>query len=151
MPAALEWRFDDLVVTTDPARVDLDVVQGFLTTSYWSPGVPRDVLRRAIEHSLPFSAWRDGRQVGFARVVTDRATFAWLADVFVVPAERGRGISKRILEAVMAHPDLQGLRQFVLATRDAHGLYARHGFQPLAAPERWMHRWDPEVYRRPRG
>lgn len=127
--------------------VDLDVVHGFLSRdAYWCPGIPRDVVARALDHSLCFSAWRDGAQVGFARVVTDRATFAYLADVFVLPAFRGQRIAHAMMDAVMAHPDLQRLRRFLLATSDAHGVYAGYGFAALARPERFMERYDPQAY-----
>jgi GNAT superfamily N-acetyltransferase len=128
-------------VTTDPARIDRDLVHGFLAASYWSKGIPREVFERSLANALCFSLYDGAAQVGFARVVTDRATFAYLADVFVLQAHRGRGLSKVIMEAVVAHPDLQGLRRWVLATRDAHGLYARYGFTPLAEPARFMERW----------
>ncbi len=135
-------------VTTDPAKIDREMVYGFLVESYWSKGIPRDVFERSLAGALCFSAHEGGGQVGFARVVTDRATFAYLADVFVLPAHRGRGLGKLLMETIVAHTDLQGLRRWVLATRDAHGLYARFGFTPLAQPERFMQRWDPDVYRR---
>jgi len=135
-------------VTTDPTRVDKDVVYGFLSRSYWAKGIPRPVLERAIANSLCFSVFDGDAQVGFARVATDRATFAYLADVFVLPSHRGRGLSKLLMETIVAHPDLQGLRRWVLVTQDAHGLYARYGFKPLAKVEGYMERWDPEVYQR---
>ena len=139
----------DLRISTDPADVDLDVVHGFLANdAYWCPGIPRDVVARAIAHSLCFSARLDGAQVGFARVIGDRATFAYLADVFVLPAHRGRGIATALMAAVDTHPDLQRLRRFMLATADAHALYARHGFVPLSRPERFMERYDPQAYLR---
>lgn len=134
-------------ISADPARLDFDVVHGFLATSYWSPGVSRAVVERAARHSLAFGVYHDGggapRQVGYARVVTDRATFAYLADVFVLPEHRGRGLATWLVGTVLAHPDLQGLRRWLLATRDAHALYARAGFTPLAAPERFMERRPP--------
>jgi GNAT superfamily N-acetyltransferase len=133
-------------VTTDPAKIDREMVYGFLVESYWSKGIPRDVFERALNGALCFSLHDGAGQVGFARVVTDRATFAYLADVFVLPSHRGRGLGKLLMETIVAHPDLQGLRRWVLATRDAHGLYARFGFAPLAAPDRFMERHDPQVY-----
>jgi GNAT superfamily N-acetyltransferase len=135
-------------VSTDPAAIDFQLVHGFLgREAYWCKGVPAPTLRKAIEHSLCFSALAsDGAQVGFARVVTDRATFAYLCDVFVVPAARGAGVGKALMDAVVAHLDLQGLRRFSLATADAHGLYARYGFAPLAAPEKFMEIYRPGVY-----
>ena len=135
-------------VTTDPAEIDREIVYGFLSQSYWAKGIPRDVLERAIANSLCFSLFDGDAQVGFARVATDRATFAYLADVFVLPTHRGRGLSKLLMETIIAHPDLQGLRRWVLITRDAHGLYARYGWKPLAKVDGYMERWDPEVYRR---
>ena len=143
-----EWKRDDCLVTTDPARVDLDVVHGFLVQSYWCPDIPRETVKRSIDNAIPFSLFVGGRAAGFARVVTDRATVAYLGDVFVLPGFRGRGLSLWMTECVVAHPELQGLRRWILLTRDAHGLYAKVGFTPLAAPERWMERWDPEVYAR---
>lgn len=135
-------------VTTDPAKIDTEIVYGFLSQSYWAKGIPREVLERAVANSLCFSLFEGDGQVGFARVATDRATFAYLADVFVLPTHRGRGLSKLLMETIVAHPDLQGLRRWVLVTRDAHGLYARYGFAPLAKVDGYMERWDPEVYQR---
>ena len=119
--------------------MDLDVVHGYLTRSYWSPGVSREVVQRAVENSMPFGVYhRDGRQVGFARIITDKATYAYLADVFILEEHRGLGLSKFLMEVIVAHPDLQGLRRFALATKDAHGLYTQFGFAPLTQPERHM-------------
>src|SRR5262245_13598989 len=123
------------VITCDKARLDAGAIHSFLRESYWSPGIPRAVVERAIANSLCFGALHEGQQVGFARVVTDKATFAYLADVYVLPEHRGKGLSRRLMEAVMQHPDLQGLRRFLLATRDGHALYAKYGFKPFAAPE----------------
>ena len=134
-------------VDDDPSRLDLDVVHGFLARSYWARGVPREVVERSLRHSLVFGLYEGGRQVGFARVVTDRATFAYLADVFVLESHRGRGLARTLMDAVVAHPELQGLRRWLLATLDAHGLYSRYGFTPLAAPDRFMERHFPDVYR----
>ena len=126
-------------ISTDPARLDLDVIHGYLREAYWSPGVPRDVVERSIARSLCFGLYApDGAQAGFARAVTDGATFAWIADVFVLEPHRGRGLGVWLMETVLAHPDLQGLRRIVLATKDAHELYERFGFVPLPTPERWM-------------
>lgn len=135
-------------MTTDPGRIDLDVVHGFLREAYWSRGIPRDVVARSLAHSICFGLYEGERQVGFARVVTDRATFAWLGDVFVLEGWRGRGLSKWLMDCVMAHPELQALRRWHLATADAHGLYTRYGFTPLSAPERHMERFDNEIYLR---
>lgn len=134
------------VVSTDPARIDLEVVHQYLTRSYWSAGIPRDVLESAVRHSLSFGLYEWDRQVGFCRVITDHATFAYLADVFVLESHRGRGLSKWLMECVKAHPALQGLRRWLLVTRDAHGLYRQFGFAPVANPPGWMEILDPEVY-----
>lgn len=136
-----------MVTTTfDSSRFDLDAIHAFLTGAYWSAGVPREVIAKAIAGSLCIGAFVDGAQVGFARLVTDRATFAYLADVYVLPAFRGQGVSRRMLEELLGHPDVQGLRRMLLVTRDAHALYARFGFTPLAVPERFMERHRPDVY-----
>lgn len=133
----------ELEISSDPARIDRELVCEFLSRrAYWALGRPREVIERSIEHSLVFGAYREGRQLGFARVVTDRATFAYLCDVFVLESARGQGIGKRLMGAVVAHPELQGLRRFHLVTRDAHALYAQFGFQPLAQPERHMERTE---------
>ena len=134
------------VVDTDPERLDVALIHTFLASSYWAKGVPIEVVRRSIANSLCFGLYEGDRQVGFARVVSDRATFAYLADVFVVESHRGRGLARLLMEAVVAHPELQGLRRWMLATRDAHGLYARYGFTSLPAPQRFMQLHDPEVY-----
>lgn len=137
-------------ISTDPARLDRALVHAWLALeSYWATDVPRAVVDKAIDHSLCFGAYRDGRQVGFARAVTDRATFAYLADVFVLPEARGQGCATSLMDAIVAHPDLQGLRRMALATRDAHALYARYGFTALARPETFMERYRPDVYRDP--
>src|SRR5579863_2665122 len=116
------------LISTDPARLNLDVIHGFLSTAYWSKNIPRSIVERAVRNSLCFGVYADGEQVGFARVITDRATFAYIADVFIVETHRGRGFSKFMMGAIKAHPDLQGLRRWSLATRDAHGLYSQFGF-----------------------
>lgn len=131
----MEWHHDGIRVTDDPAAVDLEVVHGFLREAYWSPGVPRDVVARAVAHSLCLTALEDRRQVGFARVVTDRATFAYLCDVFVLEDWRGRGLGRRLAELAIAHPDVAGCRRLLLATRDAHGVYTPLGFAPVPEPE----------------
>lgn len=136
----------DIEISTDPGRLDVEAVHAWLTETYWSPGLPRDVLERAVAHSLCFGAYDGNRQVGFARVVTDRATFAWVCDVFVVETHRRRGIADAMLGAMKAHPELQGLRRWSLATRDAQALYRRHGFEPLADSTRAMEIRRPDVY-----
>jgi GNAT superfamily N-acetyltransferase len=133
-------------ITTDPGRFDVAAIHRFLTGSYWSPGIPRSLVERAIANSLCFGVLLGGEQVGFARVITDRATFAYLADVFVVEEHRGKGLARRLLEAIVAHPDLQGLRRMMLITRDAHGLYERYGFTVAKAAERIMEIARPNAY-----
>ncbi len=139
---------DEFVVTSDPAAVDLDAVHAFLRTSYWAEDVPREVVVRAIANSIPFSVLHGARQVGFARVVTDRATYAYLSDVYILEGYRGRGLARRLMDTVMAHPDLQGLRRFSLSTRDAEGLYRQYGFTELANPARHLEIYRPGMYRR---
>ena len=136
-----EQHDGDILVTTDPARLDLDTIHGFLSgTSYWAPGIPREVMERSIRHSICFGAFDGGRQVGFARVISDRATFAYVCDVFVLDRHRGRGIGKRIMACITSHPELQNLRLWTLFTRDAHGLYRQHGFRDARHPDRLMER-----------
>jgi GNAT superfamily N-acetyltransferase len=129
-------------ISTDRARLDLPRVHRFLSTeAYWSPGVPRDIVERSIENSICFGIYTDGgEQVGFARAVTDRATFAWIADLYVEAGHRGHGLGKRLVTAILEHPELQGLRRYMLATADAHGLYRRFGFEELHGVERFMAR-----------
>lgn len=136
-------------VTSDPPRIDLDRVHGWIARqSYWARQMPRRLFDRAIRGSLCFGAVEGGATVGFCRVISDRATFAYVSDMFVDPSHRGNGIGKAIMAAIMAHPDLQDLRRWVLVTGDAHGLYAGFGFEALTAPERFMERRDPEIYQR---
>lgn len=144
------WTRDDgFSVSDEKARLDLDRIYGWISGSYWAAGIPRDVFERSVAGAMCFGIHApDGTQVGFARVMTDRATFGYIGDVFVVPQMRGRGLSKFLLDTIFAHPDLQGFRRWSLATRDAHALYARYGFTPLADPARYMERADPHVYAR---
>jgi GNAT superfamily N-acetyltransferase len=135
-----------IVVTTDCSRLDLDVIHGFLTTSYWARGILRETVARSMEHSLCFGAFDGDRQVGFARVISDRATFAYVCDVFALESDRKRGIGKSLMAAIRAHPELQGLRRWTLATRDAHGLYRQFGFGAPAHPERQMEVLDRAPY-----
>ena len=133
-------------ITTDQRRFDTAAIHAFLSRAYWSPGVPLAVVCKALENSLAFGILFGDVQVGLGRVVTDKATFAYLADVYVLEAHRGKGLSKCLLEAIHAHDDLQCLRRFLLATKDAHSLYARFGFQSLANPSRMMEILNPGVY-----
>lgn len=137
---------DGCLISTDAARLDLDVIHGFLSRAYWSEAIPREIVERAMRNSLCFGAYCEGRQVGFARVVSDFATYAYIGDVFVLPSHRGRGFSKRLVEAILSHPELQGLRRWSLVTHDAHGLYRQFGFTSLAHPERYMEIARPGLY-----
>lgn len=129
-------------------RVDVAVVTEFLAQSYWAKSISRDIVEKSLRGSLCFSLLDDGRQIGFARVITDRATFAFLADVFVIAEYRGRGLGVWLVECVIEHPDLQGLRRWMLGTADAHGLYEKFGFELLKRPETFMERHDPKLYER---
>lgn len=141
-----EWHRGEFAISTDRARIDLDVVHGFLAASYWAAGIPRAVVARSIEHALCFGLYHGARQIGFARVITDRATFAYLGDVFVLDDYRGQGLGTWLMEVVHAHPELQGLRRWVLLTRDAHALYRKIGYAAVAKPDRYMERWAANVY-----
>jgi ribosomal protein S18 acetylase RimI-like enzyme len=143
-----ESKRGEYTITTDRTRLDLGVVHGYLTKSYWAEGISRELVRRSIQQSLCFGLYHGPKQIGFARVVTDYTTYGYLGDVFVLEEYQGRGLGKWLIEVVMAHPQLQGFRRWSLLTRDAHLLYKAFGFKPLAHPERWMEKWDPEVYKR---
>jgi GNAT superfamily N-acetyltransferase len=141
---------DELRLSTLTDEMDVDAVHAYLSAeSYWAPGIPREVVARAVHHSLCVGIFDGAAQVAFARAVTDRATYAYLADVYVLEAYRGRGLSRWMMEVLVAHPDLQGLRRWSLMTKDAHGLYAQFGFTPLKHPDRSMERTAPGVYARP--
>jgi GNAT superfamily N-acetyltransferase len=169
----VEWRRGELVISTDPTRLNIDVIHAFLTNCYWAKGIPRDVVARSMEHSLCFGIYDESTsksptshkerekggstaltkppaQVGFARVVSDFATIAYLGDVFVMDSHRGRGLGKWMMECIMLHPSLQGLRRWILLTRDAHGLYSQFGFTPVKAPERYMELHNPHIYEGPK-
>lgn len=143
-----ELREGQYLVSTDSALLDIDRIHAFLTASYWAEGVPPDIVARSIEHSMPFGLYDGRAQIGFARVITDFATYAYLADVYVEAEYQGQGLGKLLMQAVMDHPDLQGMRRWLLGTRDAHGLYRQFGFTELRRPERWMERPDSDVYKR---
>ena len=147
----MDLNRDGFRVSDETALLDLDVIHAFLRESYWAAGIPREVVEKSLRGSLCFGLYHGNAQVGFARCITDRATYAYLADVFVLPSHRGRGLSKWLLQCILAHPDLQGLRRWGLVTRDAQGLYAQSGFVPLRNPERHMEKVDPEIYARRRG
>jgi GNAT superfamily N-acetyltransferase len=149
--ASMVWANAEFEISTDPARLDLNVAHGFLTNCYWAEGIPRETVQRSLQHSLCFGVYKGVQQVGFARVITDYATFAYLADVFVLEEFRGHGLATWLMECIVAHPELQGLRRWCLVTRDAHGLYEKFGFKKVPAPERWMEINDREVYARKPG
>jgi GNAT superfamily N-acetyltransferase len=144
LPASNQYE-----ISTDRNRLDVALIHDFLGSTYWAAGIPRAVVEKSNQNSLCFGAFLGEEQVAFARVVTDSATMAYLADVFVVPGHRGRGIAKKLVRAILAHAELQGVRRFLLATKDAHGLYAQFGFRPLAQPEHFMTVHKPGVYRNP--
>jgi len=143
----VENRRGEFLISTDPARLDLNVIHEFLTNCYWAKGIPRDLVARSIEHALCFGVYDGNRaQVAFARVISDFATIAYIGDVFVLETFRGRGLGKWLMEGIMSHPALQNLRRWILTTRDAHGLYSQLGFTPVKAPERFMEINRPDVY-----
>lgn len=148
----LKWEKGSFVVDTDPARLDIPRIHRFLSESYWAKGIPIEIVRRSIVNSLNFGIYSvEGEkdlQVGFARVVTDSATFAYLADVYVEEAWRGNGLAKWLMECIQSHSDLQGLRRYCLGTRDAHGLYRKFGYEVIRAPENWMEIRVPDIYLR---
>jgi GNAT superfamily N-acetyltransferase len=145
------WQKSGYEISTDPARLQIDVLHDFLRTAYWCEGIPREVLERAVAHSVNFGLFRAPEQVGYARVVTDRATFGYLTDVFVLPAHRGRGLARWLVATALEHPELQGFRRWMLATRDAHGVYAGVGFLPLGDPALLMEIFQQDVYRATHG
>src|ERR1051326_7506531 len=143
----IQVQRDGYVISTDKKKLDIGAIHAYLTRSYWSPGIPKAIVEKAIAGSLCFGLFGEkGEQVGFARMITDAATFAYLADVYVLEGHRGKGLAKWMIETILAHPSLQGLRRILLATRDAHDLYARFGFQPLSTPESFMSIHRPNVY-----
>ena len=149
--AVMEYRRGEFLVSTDPERLSLDVVHGFLTNCYWAKGIPREVVARSIERALCFGIYvESSAQVGFARVISDFATIAYIGDVFVLDSHRGRGLGKWLMQCITQHPSLQNLRRWILTTRDAHGLYLQFGFTPVKAPERFMELHQPNVYESPR-
>ena len=138
---------DTFCISTDPAKLNLQVIHGFLSTAaYWSLNIPFEKVKKAAEHSLVFGLYHGEQQAGYARIISDYTSFAYLADVFVLPEYRGKGLSKWMMQTISAHPELQGLRRWVLATKDAHGLYSQFGFTAMAIPGRWMERHDKNVY-----
>jgi GNAT superfamily N-acetyltransferase len=144
-----ELRHGDYLITDDPTRLDVEAVHAFLTRCYWAEGIPRSVVARSLANSLCLGVYAsDGAQVGLLRVISDCTTFAYVCDVYVLEAHRGRGLSKALMRAYTTHPQLQNLRRQHLVTQDAHNLYAQFGFAPLGSPERHMEKRDPTVYQR---
>jgi N-acetylglutamate synthase-like GNAT family acetyltransferase len=143
MLAIYEITHETLTISTDPTRLDLEAICDLLSRSYWANQRSKETISHTLQHSLCFGVYDGTRQIAFARVVSDYATFAWLCDVIVHEDYRGRGVGKHLMEAILAHPDLQTMRRFMLATRDAQGLYAQYGFKLIEHPERWMERFDP--------
>ena len=140
-------HLDGYELSTAKSQLDVDAIHRFLSEdSYWAKGIPRATVEKSIQHSLCFGIYHESQTVGFARMITDLATYGYMADVFILPAHRGKGLSKWMVKCMLEHPDLQGLRRMGLATSDAHGLYAQFGFTPLDAPERFMQLYRPNVY-----
>ena len=138
---------NQFTITTDKEKFDVEFIHSFLTRSYWAEGISKEVIKRSIEGALCFGLFENDKQIGFARMITDKATFAYLADVFIIEEYRGRGLSKWLMEVIMSHPSLQGLRRMMLATKDAHGLYQKFGFTALNNIDRWMQINDPDIYK----
>jgi GNAT superfamily N-acetyltransferase len=143
-----EWHQGEYTVSTDPQRLDLETIHGFLSKAYWAVGIPMELVKRSIDHSVPFGIYHQGRLIGFGRVITDRATFGYVGDVFVLQEHRGQGLSKWLVECMLAHAELQGFRRWILLTRDAQGLYKKFGFTTPPNPERYMELWKPDIYQR---
>ena len=141
-----EHQRGEFLISTDKSRLDVDAVHAFLSRSFWAQGIPREIVARSIEGSLCFGIYEGKKQIGFARVISDFATYAYLGDVYVLEEYRGQGLSKWLMECIMGHPDLKGLRRWCLSTRDAHGLYERFGWRSLDHPERIMEIVEPEIY-----
>ena len=144
-----ESRKGEYLFSTDKEKLDLSVIHGYLRRSYWAEGIPLHVVSKSVENSMCFGVYWSGKQVGFARLITDYSTFAYLADVFILEEHRGQGLSKWLTQFIVEDPELQNLRRWLLATRDAHGLYEKCGFHPLKTPERFMERPNPLAYKRP--
>ena len=147
--AHLELTRGAYAISTDPKRLDIDAIHGYLSRSFWAEGIPKDIVARSVASSLCFGLYHERSQIGLARVITDRATFAYLCDVYVLEEHRAHGLGKWLIAGVMAHPDLQGLRRFHLVTRDAYGLYSRFGFRTVTSPDHHMEIFRPGMYKEP--
>ena len=144
---AQEWQCGEYVISTDKHLLDIPAIHSYLTASYWAQGIPFETVKKSIEHSLSFGVYTQGKQIGFARVISDYATYAYIGDVYILADFRGRGLSKWLMRVIADHPELQGLRRWTLSTRDAHGLYRKTGFASPQHPERYMEKADPDVYK----
>ena len=144
----MEWHKEGFTISTDKSKLNIELVHAYLSKdSYWAQQIPVAVVKRSIDNSLCFGVYYENRQIGFARIISDFATFAYLADVFILPEQRGKGLSKWLMQVIIDYPALQGLRRFLLTTKDAHGLYSQFGFIPYPQPERLMTRNDPDMYK----
>ncbi|BCL38901.1 GNAT family N-acetyltransferase [Nostoc sp. MS1] len=141
-----KWQRDDYHISTDVNQLDVGVVHQFLASSYWAKDLPLEVLQRSLKNSLIFGLYKENEQIGLARVITDYATFAYIADVFVLAPYRRQGLGKWLIETIVSHPELQGLRRWLLATKDAHEFYRQFGFTELNNPARFMEKWNPNIY-----
>ena len=145
---AQEWRLDEYIISTDKHRLDLRAIHSFLTKSYWAEGIPFEIVKKSIEHSLNFGVYAAERQVGFARVITDYATYAYIGDVFILEDFRGQGLSKWLMQVIADYPELQDLRRWSLLTSDAYELYRKTGFQEVQNPGLYMEKAIPDIYKR---
>ena len=145
---AQEWRLDEYIISTDKHRLDLRAIHSFLTKSYWAEGISFEIVKKSIEHSLNFGVYKKGKQVGFARVITDYATYAYIGDVFILEEFRGQGLSIWLMQVIADYPELQGLRRWSLLTSDAHELYRKTGFQELQNPKLYMEKAIPDIYKK---
>ncbi|HEY6284902.1 MAG TPA: GNAT family N-acetyltransferase [Ktedonobacteraceae bacterium] len=143
-----EWRLGEYIISTDRHLLDLSAIHSFLVRSYWAEGIPFETVKKSIEHSLNFGVYTAGKQVGFARVISDYATYAYIGDVYILEDFRGQGLSKWLMRVIADHPELQGLRRWTLLTRDAHELYRKTGFLEPQNPERYMEKTNPDIYKR---
>ncbi|MBD3670465.1 MAG: GNAT family N-acetyltransferase [Gammaproteobacteria bacterium] len=146
----VEWKRDSYRISDSRQELDLEMIHGFLCESYWAKGIPRTILEKSIDNSLCVGLYQHNKQIGFARLITDRATFAYLADVFILPKHRGQGLGKWFIRTILEHPDLQGLRRVLLATKNAHGLYEQNGFLPVKHPEWFMEILHSNIYPKPK-
>lgn len=144
----MDWKQGEFTITDRQEELDVETIHSFLCETYWAKGIPRSTVEKALKNSLCFGLFHNSRQIGFGRAITDRAVIAYLADLFVLPAYRGRGLGKWLVSCIRAHPELQGLRRWILVTLDAHGLYGQNGFVALRKPETFMEIHDPDIYQR---